>query len=850
MSISVTSNTPGVYLNVIPIGGLQATAGGSPVTNQNPISATLTVNAGTGYSLGNRVWFDTDNSGTINGTEAGVNSVDVQLYSVDSLGNTTFVATQTTANGGYYRFDNLPAGDYIVVIPASEFGPGGTLAGYWSSGTTINTAGVVGETSAPDADNDVDSDDNGTLQTGIPFLGAVASSPVTLGPGTSEPTGETDLSPSGQGAPDDLANMTVDFGFYSVELGNLVFVDVNANGTYDAFDTLLAGATVQLYSSNGTEINVGPDGILGTADDAAGGVLTGAGGTYAFSGLPAGDYIVGVTPPPGYVSTVDTAASADTSNPNTNINNNDNGVGVGGGQVLSNPVTLTPGSLGAASNNSVNNALGTTTNPTVDFGFTSPLFSLGNRVWFDTDNSGTINGSEVGVNAVDVELYSVDGSGNTTFLSTQTTANGGYYRFDNLPAADYVVVIPASEFGSGGTLAGYWSSGTSISAAGVVGETSAPDPDNNVDSDDNGVLQTGATFTGAVVSSPITLGPSANEPTGETDLSPSGQGAPDDLANMTVDFGFYSVELGNLIFVDVNNNGIYDAGDTPLTGATVQLYSSNGTEINVGPDGILGTTDDAAGGVLTGAGGTYLFSGLPAGSYSVKVTPPLGYSSTVDVSADTTTPNNNIDNNDNGVGVASGQVSSNVFSLIPGVSGASTTVTNGTGTTYNPSLDFGFVLTSNFTKNITGTSETFTTGTSVAIGEIVTYQVSVIIPPGTYTNATLVDTMEQGLAFVGCDVIDAPGLTTNVTGGFTSICNNPIVLPPMSADPADVDRRVTFDFGTLTNAGQTDVVLSITYRAIVLNIAANVDGVSLNNSAVWSSSAGNMGPAQTTVEHS
>ncbi len=179
------------------------------------------------YSLGNRVWFDTDNSGTINGTETGVNAVDVELYSVDALGNTTFVATQTTANGGYYRFDNLPAGDYRVVIPASEFGPGGTLDGYWSSGTTINAAGVVGESSAPDADTDIDNDDNGFLQTGGTFPGAVVSSPVTLGPGTSEPTGETDLSPSGQGAADNLANMTVDFGFYRVELGNLVFVDVN-----------------------------------------------------------------------------------------------------------------------------------------------------------------------------------------------------------------------------------------------------------------------------------------------------------------------------------------------------------------------------------------------------------------------------------------------------------------------------------------------------------------------------------------------------------------------------------------------------------------------------------------------
>ena len=471
-------------------------------------------------------------------------------------------------------------------------------------------------------------------------------------------------------------------------------------------------------------------------------------------------------------------------------------------------------------------------------------YSLGNRVWFDTDNSGTINGSEVGIDSVDVELYSVDAQGNRTFVTSQTTANGGYYRFDNLPAGDYVVVIPANEFGSGGTLDGYWSSGTTINAAGVVGETTAPDPDNDVDNDDNGTLQAGD-----VVSSAVTLGPNANEPQNDSDADPTNPAgeASNDQSNRTVDFGFYRAELGDIVFIDVNNNGVYDAGDTLLAGATVQLYSSNGTEINVGPDGILGTADDAAGGVVTGAGGTYLFSGLPAGDYIVKVTPPSGYTSTVDVDADTASPNNNVDNNDNGVGVAGGQVSSNIVSLIPGVAGTSTTVVNATGTTSNPSIDFGFVLSNGFLKSIVGTSETSTSGSSVTIGEIITYQVNVLVPPGTYSNTTVTDTMVLGLAFVGCDTINAPGLTTTIVGSFPSVCATPTVDDDGGGTSADIDRRVTFDFGTLTNTSQVNAPVTITYRAIVLDIVTNVDGSDLANSAVWNSSAGSMGPSQTTV---
>lgn len=641
------------------------------------------------YSIGNRVWLDTDNSSTINGSEVGKDGVVVNLYAASNLA--VILATDTTSGGGYYLFDDLYPGDYVVSVAASNFSGAGVLTGYWSSATSRNGTGALTETTAALANSDTESDDNGTRQTAGALNGSVISSTITLGPsGLTEPTGETDLEAViGQGnQADGRANMTVDFGFYKLEIGNLVFADADVSGHFNAGDTLLTGVTVQLYAADGTTL------ITST--------FTNGSGDYRFDGQPAGDYVIKVVTPTGMTSTIDTFDSPDNANPDVNTDMNDNGIGQGAGTVSSGVLTMTAGEV--ATNITITNATATTTDLTVDFGFV-PLYSLGNRVWFDTNNNGLMDAGEVGVNGVTVQLYAADGSGNPTgaVLATDTTTGGGFYLFDDLFPGDYVVVIPASNFASGGALAGYWSSATNLTGVGAVTETTAPDGDTDAtDADDNGTRVTSGAFSGAVIAQAVTLGPSGGtEPTGEvaTQLESGVLGnqgnQPDDHANMTIDFGFYQVAIGNLVYLDSNGNGNYDSGtDSVIAGVNVRLYAANSTTgIPVGPDGILGTADDAAGGMSTSGLGIYRFSGLPAGDYIVKTVSPTGLLSTIDTfnALDTSDPDTNADDNDNGIGVGFGTISANTLTMAAGEVAANITVNNANGTTTDNTVDFGYI---------------------------------------------------------------------------------------------------------------------------------------------------------------
>jgi hypothetical protein len=175
-----------------------------------------TFDAGFGerYSLGNRVWLDdgagggTAGDGIQNGTEAGIANVSVKLFAAGDgctpIGSALAMA-MTDANG-YYRFDGLTAGAYIVIVDVAASAP---LAGFESSVGAAEPDSVA-----------TDRDDNGidaVLGSSSVLPGGVASCRVTLGPNGGEPTGETDLSSVTETASTDgHSNLTVDFGFKPV----------------------------------------------------------------------------------------------------------------------------------------------------------------------------------------------------------------------------------------------------------------------------------------------------------------------------------------------------------------------------------------------------------------------------------------------------------------------------------------------------------------------------------------------------------------------------------------------------------------------------------------------------------
>ncbi|OQX02939.1 MAG: hypothetical protein BWK80_56820, partial [Desulfobacteraceae bacterium IS3] len=506
-------------------------------------------------SLGDYVWYDKNGNGIQDAVGANNDSplpgATVKLFTTSDNGATLTpakdvdgnpVADITTDASGHYLFTNLPGGDYVVeVIPPSGYMP---------------TKGGA------DPDNNDNTDSNGYLNSSNQIL----SKPVTLSAGK-EPVNDGDT--------DSGSNLSVDFGFYRpISLGDLVWFDSNGNGIQDTGEPGIAGADAALF------ITIDDGKTLIPANDINGAPIavttTDADGLYGFTNLPPGDYVVQVTPPSGYYLT------SGGQDPDDNNNKDSNGY-LSSGKVLSLPITLSSDDEPITDGDSNANS-----NLTVDFGFYKPV-SIGNFVWFDTNQDGVQDTGEPGIAAATVQLFITPDNGTTlnpakdisgNALASVTTGADGLYNFKNLPPGNYVIQVTPPA-GHAPTIGG-----------------NDPNDDNNKDS--NGYLN------GSVVQShPVML---------EFGKEPVNDGDADASSNLSVDFGFIPeiriASLGDFVWLDTNKNGIQDAGEIGITGVTVRLHDATGAIIDTA------TTDGS---------GYYQFAELEPGKYSVEFVKPDGY---------------------------------------------------------------------------------------------------------------------------------------------------------------------------------------------------------------------------------
>ncbi|MEZ6134168.1 MAG: SdrD B-like domain-containing protein [Pirellulaceae bacterium] len=449
-------------------------------TSSNTLATTLsltgTSNQNFGealFDIGDVVYYDANRNGLQDSGEQGLVGVDVQLVydggdGIFGNGNDTVLNTTTVADG-LYSFSELVNGNYRVAVV------GGTPVGATPTAETDDGPAIIDGTS------------------NIVINGA--------------------------------DRFDVDFGFGgSVALGDFVFFDRNGNGIQDADDLGLANISVQLQFA-------GDDGIFGNADDRLFNTVTSGTGSYAFENLIAGQYRINVD-------------TSDSDLP-TGL------VGVTGPESVAGVVDVTL--VAGAGNNAL------------DFGFTG-THSVGDTVFYDLDGNGTQDGSEPGIVGVTVQIgIDLDGDTVADYFASTVTDQNGWYAFDRVPNGTHTVTL--------------------VSPAGTS-------PTTNHDGAAGGDNSSVVTISGA--------------------------------SDLTQDFGFLGTgSIGETVYWDANNSGSQDTGEIGLFNVPVQL------EIDFNGDGTVDYTLATS----TDIDGKYLFANLPAGTYTVIVTPLAGTVQTEDPDA-------------------------------------------------------------------------------------------------------------------------------------------------------------------------------------------------------------------------
>jgi protocatechuate 3,4-dioxygenase beta subunit len=187
--------------------------------------------------------------------------------------------------------------------------------------------------------------------------------------------------------------------------------------------------------------------------------------------------------------------------------------------------------------------------------------SIGNLVWEDADGDGIQDPGEQGIGGVTVRLF--DGTG--AELGSTVTGGDGAYIFSNLTPGPYHVEVDIP----GGFVASPRDQGSDdardsdIDAAGEMAQTTLDSNENDLRWD----------------------------------------------AGLT-----RPASIGDLVWEDLDGDGIQDPGEPGISGVTVRLFNSGGTQV---------------GSTVTDGAGEYLFSNLRPGVYHVEIDLPEGFATTL-----------------------------------------------------------------------------------------------------------------------------------------------------------------------------------------------------------------------------
>jgi uncharacterized repeat protein (TIGR01451 family) len=556
-------------------------------------------NMGSG-AIGDRLWID-DGDGLQESGEPGLYNVTVELLTAGADGifgtaDDAVAATTTSGYDGSYIFDTLPAGAYVVRV---------------NGGNPPVNYTPVGDPDQPGAA--CTTCDNRT------------TTPILLAPGD--------------------VYVNADFGYlpdggFGGNIGDTVWLDANGNNTLDAGEPGLAGVTVALIR------DLDSDGVWDTGEPIIASDVTDTNGQYLFTGLPvtdgigSDDYIVWVNDTENVLFELFPSYDSNgTATPNlsavTNLtaagdlnqdfayappghasgegligdtiyldrdggNDYDLGEGLEGARVdlysdtngdgnydageplifttltnengqyffgnllagnyvvkvdtstlpagVSNTVDPDSGAPGNVANESGTNLTAGEVDLAQDFGYAAVIpHTISGTLWRDTNASGTLETITETLRLADVTVVLYGANGN--LVATTTTDGSGNYAFSGLPDSTYRVDVRDDA----NVLEGYWhSQGDQAQSS---DGTSKADPYT-------------VTLSGSDVN--------------------------------TVDFGYYRdpAQVGNLVWLDRNNDGFQDADEPGVQGiaVTLMITYTNGVTTTVG--------------ILSGPGGVYNFGFL------------------------------------------------------------------------------------------------------------------------------------------------------------------------------------------------------------------------------------------------